>query len=284
MASVTQASCDIAEAQPDILERCLFVVARQRSGTTVLRRTLATHAAIRDLGEIMHERRKGGFYTELASTIAANPGFALHSRWFDILLDTVTRMGGPVPEPLLLVDIKYNMALSLGTSFRGPRMVSTFAQEMMRRQGRVLHLVRRNKLALIVSQAMARATQQWELRRGHEPRHELLTLDTHALGQRILEEEAMDSWFARQFARIEGTTTLVYEELFDQHGAFAAGTLDRITERFGLPPCADPMPRLTRQGRPLRECLSNHAALVERIAELVREGRISPDYLRYAES
>ena len=73
----------------DILDRCVFLIGRQRSGTTVLRRTLETHADIVDLGEVMHPGRQVGFYSILAEKLAQDPASGIHNKWFGLLEETL---------------------------------------------------------------------------------------------------------------------------------------------------------------------------------------------------
>gem|GEM_PF-3751495 len=264
--------------------RCLFVVGRQRTGTTVLRQALATHPRVRDLGEVMHDKRSNGFYAELAGELAKSATAGLHNRWFDILLATIDRLAPPGDDTIRLVDVKYNMALNFGSTFVGADMLNTFALNLRRHKGALIHVVRRNKLALLTSIAVVGRTGQWQMKHGDARRFERVELNPATLTARIAAEEAMDAYFAAQFARMAATVTVVYEDMFGPDGTFVRVPFDRVARRFGLDGAFDLSPRLTRQGLPLADTISNFDAIAARIENLVAAGSLPARYLDYLRS
>lgn len=268
----------------DTTRRCLFVVGRQRSGTTVLRRALASHTRVRDLGEVMHDKRKVGFYTVLADTLATNISDGLHARWCNLLITTAERLAPPPDDSVLLLDIKYNMALSFGSSFEGTEVVSTFAQFLRRNQANVIHIVRRNKLALITSAAVASATNQWERKPNDEERFEPVIIPPQSLLGRIREEEAMDAWFTAQFDKLRGLIRVVYEDMFDADGHFLPAPFEHVAQRMGIAPDFNLAPRLVKQGRPLSEAIANFGEVAGQIEGLIAAGAIAPVYREYLRS
>jgi LPS sulfotransferase NodH len=266
------------------LKHCLFVVGRQRSGTTVLREALATHARVEDLGEVMHDRRKSGFYAELATRLAENAPTGAHRNWFDVLIAAIGHDAPPHDEAIRLIDIKYNMALAFGSTFVGPEMVNTFALKLCRRQGSVIHIIRRNKLALITSLKVASKTKQWGLKAGEQPRFEKIELDPGALQSRIASEEAMDAYFAAQLARAGRKITVVYEELFQPDGRFVQDCFDQVAQQFGLDDTFDLAPRRMKQGLALADSIANFDAIATQVENLVARGALPPTYLGYLQS
>lgn len=277
------ADCAFADDE-DLLRRCLFVISRQRSGTTMLRKTLSSHPDIADLGEVMHDARPVGFYTVLAEAMAQDLRAAMHSGWFEVLTTTISRLA-PQPRPAaLLIDIKYQMALSLGSTFVGSRMVNTLAQRLRRHGAGAIHVIRRNKLAMITSQDRARRTRVWREESTDRPAPAPVTLDIPTLADRIAREEAMDAYFATELRRVNGTITLVYEEMIGPDGALANHCSDPVAARFGLPDVFDRMPPLIKQGLPLTQAIANFDAVAAYVHALVDAGRLSPVYRDYLES
>jgi len=265
----------------EILDRCVFVVGRQRTGTTVLRQALASHGQVHDLGEVMHANRQHGFYAELCARLTQSPSTGLHTQWFDILLATLHQMAPPGERRVLLVDMKYDAALDFGTRFIGPKMVSTFAWRVRYHQSCVIHIVRRNKLALLASVDLARKTGQWSIKRG-EPHHgQRIALDPHTLHTRIAAEEAVDAYFTAQFAGMTGKITVVYEDLFQPDGRLAPHCFGEVAQRFWIDPSFNLQPRLVKQGRPLTDTIANFDAVAAQIETLVGTGALSPIYREY---
>lgn len=264
-----------------ILNRCLFVIGRQRSGTTVLREALASHPRIHDLGELLHEQKPGGFYAELGARLAETASAGLHERWFDILVATIHRLAPPEDDKVLLVDIKYNGALNFGSLFVGPTMVNTLIHKLSRHSPTVIHVMRRNKLSLLTSVEMARKTGQWRLKHGQERQLAQIALDLRTLPARIAAEEALDAYFATQLAAIGARIPVVYEDMFMPDGTFAKGCFMQVAHRFAIDPAFDFTPRLARQSVPLSAALANFTPVCALIDSMVGAGSLSPEYRTY---
>lgn len=271
-----------ADDDADLMQRCLFVIGRQRSGTTMLRKTIASHPDIADLGEVMHIERSVGFYTVLAEAMAQDLHLATHSAWFNVLRSTITRLA-PQPRPaVLLVDMKYQMALSFGSTFVGNRMVNTLTQRLRREGAGTIHVIRRNKLAMIASQDSARRTMVWGGANPAPPAP--VTIDIPTLADRIDREEAMDAYFAAELRRVKGTITLVYEEMIGPDGALADACLDPVSARYGLADRFHRVPPLAKQGLPLAQAIANFDAVAAHVHAAVDAGRLAPVYRDYLRS
>ena len=265
----------------DILDRCLFVIGRQRSGTTVLRAALASHPRVHDLGELLHEQKPGGFYAELGARLAETASAGLHERWFDILVATIQRLAPPEDDKVLLVDIKYNGALNFGSVFVGPTMVNTLIHKLSLHRATVIHVLRRNKLSLLTSVEMARKTGQWRLQHGQERHIATIGLDLRKLPARIAAEEALDAYFTAQLAGIGARIPVVYEDMFMPDGSFAKGCFMQVAQRFAIEPAFDFGPRLAKQSAPLSTAIANFAEVSAQIDSLIKAGSLSPDYRTY---
>ncbi len=250
----------------------------------MLRQALATHPRLRDLGEVMHDKRSNGFYAQLAGELAKSATAGLHTRWFEILLATIDRLAPPGDDTIPLVDIKYNMALNFGSTFVGADMLNTFALNLRRHKSALIHVVRRNKLALLTSIAVVSRTGQWQMKHGEARRFEPVELNPATLAARIAAEEAVDAYFTAQFARMAATITVVHEEMLGPAGTFLRAPFDRVSHRFGLDAAFDLAPRLARQGLPLADTISNFGAIAARVESLVAAGDLPARYRGYLRS
>lgn len=270
----------------DIIKRCIFVIGRQRSGTTVFRRALASHPQVVDLGEVMHSKHKAGFYGLLADALANNPVKATHNHWFDLLTDTIRRAAaGTDPEAHLVVDMKYNMALTFGSTFVGGEPVNAFIARTAQRGGTVVQIIRRNKLALLASEHMAIKTGQWGINKADEERKDdKVRIILKTLGERLLNELGMDRHFEQQIALVTNRQTVVYEEMFDETGAFRPEPFDLLARQTGLSQAFDLTPRQIKLGRPLIEMLANYDDIANVVRNLVTGGALAPIFLEYLQS
>lgn len=268
----------------EITRRSLFIIGRQRSGTTVLRQALASHPRVRDLAEVMHAKRKDGFYAVLTQTLVENRADGLHHKWGDVLVEAIRRLSPPPGDEIVLVDIKYNMALSFGMAFDGAEPVNVFARFLRRQQASAIHIVRRNKLALLTSHEVARATNQWARKPGEEARFEQVTMMPQALRTNLRREEAMDAYFTAQMARVRGAIAVVYEEMFAPDGTFVAAPFEQVARQMGIEPTFDLRPSLARQARPLSETIRNFDEVVALVEGMIAAGELPPAYHAYLRS
>lgn len=264
-----------------VMRRCLFLIGRQRSGTTVLGRAIASHPRIRDLREVMHPGRPHGFYAVLRDTLNENLREGAQDRWFGVLLKAVEQMAAETPHKLLLVDVKYAMALSFGVGFSGDRLESVFLRRLIERGGKAIHHVRRNKLALLTSRLVAHRTAQWRLTNDSEPAFEPVRFAPGKLLEQIRAEEAADAFFAAGLAGLPGRIDTVYEALFQPGGSFEPAPFGQLAALLEVPDKFDLAPRQAKQGRPLEEAIANYAEVAAEVRRLVDAGELRPAYLDY---
>ena len=260
-----------------VIDRCVFVVGRQRSGTTVLRKTLATHADVVDLGEIMHPDRDVGFYPELAKKLAQDVHLGLHQNWMDVFIAALERLAEDHnPNKKLIVDVKYNMVLAFGTRFAQHKMSSVFLRSLAEMRAKIIHIVRRDKLSLLVSERVAIKTQQWQLKDDQERKDDKVFLAVPDLAPRIVSEESQDYFFEDELRYSQDSLRVVYEEFFDAEGNFKSDLLIALAQLMDLEPTFDLAPRLRKQGRSLEQTLENFEEVARAVRTLVDRADISP--------
>ena len=75
-----KSSSGLARLKEEQLSRIVFFMGGVRSGTTVFRRMMASHALIRDRGEIFNSNNPLGYFKFLREQVALNPDLIFPER------------------------------------------------------------------------------------------------------------------------------------------------------------------------------------------------------------
>ena len=264
----------------DLLQRCTFLIGRQRSGTTVLRKAIATHPQVRDLGEIMHPGNQNGFYNYLKNELNRDLSRGVHNQWFRILLKTLHKIVENDPSTYrYIVDIKYNMAQAFGLSFRGGAPKNFLIGELSSRNARAIQLIRKNKLQLLTSERVAMKTNQWEVSRtSSEKKAAEVFISPVTLGLLLQQEAEQDRYFFEQTQEMEKKITIFYEDIFSEDGTFNPKIIDNIADIMGISSEFDLEPRILKQRRRMSETITNFEQVKRAVNTLVKEGQIPAFY------
>src|ERR1700683_208938 len=127
----------------EAISNAVVVVGGVRSGTTVFRQFLATHARLADCGEIFNSGSPGGFYPFLADLCCADKNAILPEnldRAFEQYLEALcARVGGKRP----IIDIKYEHLPLLHRPWDMPFGMPPLLEFLRKHRLSVIHL-RRN--------------------------------------------------------------------------------------------------------------------------------------------
>jgi LPS sulfotransferase NodH len=255
------------------MEEALLIIGRERSGTTVVRATLATSPAYVNLHEAFSDPAVEAGTSAFAQYLKANDLFA---KWAgarhrpQILLDwleDVRKTTGQTP----LVDVKQqylNICDSYWSHNRRPQLIRFCYQ----RKWPVIHVIRRNKLAVLVSLIQAEATGVWNARHPNAVekvrRSGPVTVPTKFLRERIRQLTGDDNAVATYLKQHSRLATLEYETVLARGGAELVEGVRAACEKIGAPlPAADEPPTL-RSGDPdLRARITNY----DEVAKLLKD-------------
>lgn len=238
----------------------------------MLRRTLDTHPDVTDLGEIMHPGHKRGFYQNLTKKLSHNISDGIHTKWMDVLLDTIADLARDRPNTQrYIIDMKYNMALSFGMQMHNGALANQFTSALQEKNCKVVHLIRENKLNLIVSENLAIMTNQWGLSSQQEQKTGMVRISPTTLHGKIRGEVALDQFFREQIQGIPDTCEVIYEKLFLETGDIDPAPLGQIAHLLNIEPTFNLKPRQLKQARDLSESIRNFKQVKQAINTLVRE-------------
>lgn len=237
----------------------VFIIAQQRSGTNLLRRSLATTGRFCDSDEIFDP--KNDSYWPYFASQAANDVFGslpttanrtgLFERFLDSHLDN--------KKPFTLIDVKYNSTHLLDGMWQSPVDEPSFIQWLVEKKYPVIHLLRANCLENYVSLMAGHHTGRWVVGKTSEkPRPIQLRLDPEETIFQIRRREREIERFRRLLARTNHME-LEYESLIDRHsGDFAYPVAQQIFHFLGSDPNATIQVPTRKTGRPIRKTIENY--------------------------
>jgi len=245
----------------------IAVFGRQRSGTTVFRKLLASSMLIYDAGEVFHSQYKNNklnFFNFVETALSADrmslPEIFTHKAIVKFLQYVAAMQGKAQP----MIDVKYNSNFDLFLTERlsGRAPTPPLLQALRMMQARIFHIVRRNKLRLLVSERIAIATNQWGVMDPDRRRQASIELNPRVIHE-LIEEECLLSARVERLIHDSGDgLTVFYEDMFDASGRFAPALLAEVQDMLGPDTGLNAAPGLIRQNpEPLTELIRNHPAV-----------------------
>lgn len=236
----------------------LFVIADQRSGTNLLRRSLASTGQLCDLNEIFHPQ--GGIYwlfreQQFRPAMESAPPTADHQiEWFESFLGNCL----PPEFPFSILDVKYNSSHVLNEFSRSPIDTPLFVKWLIQKQYPVIHLVRKNSLESYVSLLVGLHTNNWVVDVATpQPAPIRLKLDVAETIFQVAKRQRQIKQF-RQLLQPANCLEVSYESLIDPTGEFSRFCLNQICQFVGLSKSLDVQVTTQKTGRPLRDVVENY--------------------------
>lgn len=146
----------------EISTRPVFVIATQRSGTNLLRKSLAQTNLFCDLNEVF-DPYHNGYWEYRTQRISENPTLSNPTEenqvelWHGFLQQKLL----PIDERFTLIDVKYNSAHHLDTVWRDHGQMPFFLRWLATNRFPVIHIVRENVLDTYVSNLLACKLKVW---------------------------------------------------------------------------------------------------------------------------
>jgi hypothetical protein len=254
-----------------INESLIFLIGRQRSGTTPLRKELERQYDVIDVGEIFFSApgsEDPNYFRFLRERLSsrAQDDYVVHEEpiFEEFLLTLALEARGQK----IIADIKYASLGAVRTlNFYLERTAVT---EIARRYGiPIIHITRSNKLDVIISEALAEKTGVWRIESADE--RDLvtkITLDPCRIFDQIQHEVALSTDAMKKIGLNNNVTNVFYERMFphpdrvDQFGLELISRNVRLHARGGdsLRTIAVP---LKQNVRPKSEVVENWHELVD---------------------
>lgn len=261
----------------------IFLIGRQRSGTTVFRNMLSRHGAL-DCDEIFHGDPNPDFplrfYEFVSERLERDPKLIhplRHRGQFYAYIDELRKIAN---GRKLALDVKY-FALNLIPQEEDITSDSPFILKYMHeKRANVVHIVRRNKLRIFVSEQMACTTGKWSVKdpsslSGRKPK---ITLDLDLLDRFISRQIILDNIVGDMLDRDQDVTRLFYDEMFDDSGNFSAATRGVAAKLMNLDAVDATPGNLKMNPEPLADLVENYDDLEQRLSGTPHDWMLADPY------
>jgi LPS sulfotransferase NodH len=246
------------------VSKVIYIIGRQRSGTTVLRELFVKYGAL-NADEVFHGdlSRPHRFYAYVAEKVAQDPRFVIPTSHAQLFRSFVEDLKAKAKEAPVVIDMKYfalNLIPTEGDLARKSPFIIRYLEE---KRPPVFHVIRRNKLRVFVSELIAKNTGKWSARNQNDLPKEKnrVTLDPvkTVLALRALESD--DRVAREMLANVPGKRELIYENMFLPNGHFAPHVINACEKVLGVS-SVDPLPFNIRMNpEPLHGLIENFEAI-----------------------
>ncbi len=235
----------------------VFIIAQQRSGTNLLRRSLATSGRFRDSDEVFDPRRDG-FWPFYLEQVKKHPELARPNAGNQIeLLESFLEFHLDNDFPFTLLDVKYNSTHLQDDMWHSPVARSMFINWLIKKQYSVIHLVRDNCLENYVSFLVGTHTQNWVVgSTAQPPKPVRLELDVHHAVFQVKRRQQQIRRF-QNYLRNANSLELKYESLMDSSGHFSITASKQICEFLRIKEALSIAVPTKKTGRPVRDVVVN---------------------------
>jgi hypothetical protein len=224
-----------------------------RSGTTVFRTMLASHPEIADLGEVLNEGNRAGFFHHLAGLASKDVNWVFPSKTVAAFEDYVETAGARTASwkpaaVLALLDIKYTQFHLIRDPWQDPRDLTALLSLVKKNRWRVFDVYRKNVLGMMISNHLAMSSGVYHVQRGDVKRVDLgtITLEVDSL---LADIKAAVELYKRIYEFFQGYDYYMrvrYEDMFDASGMFNPDLLSQLASFLRVPNAFDPIPNLTK--------------------------------------
>lgn len=252
----------------------IFIIGRQRSGTTVFRDLLARHGAV-NCDEIFHGDldRPHRFFNYVLEKVRENPKLVHPQHLAQLFREYIARERAEAAGRKLAMDVKY-FGLNLIPQHEDVDNRTPFVVNFMRNnKAHVVHIIRRNKLRVYVSEEMSRATGRWSAEKAEHVLAEKpkLTVDIPQAIQFIERLVQQDERVKIMLDHIPMVERLYYDEMFDKAGLFTPA-VQQVAARFMDMDRVDPKPgnlKMNPEGLP--DLVGNYDELAQALNDTPHE-------------
>lgn len=247
----------------------IFITGHKRCGTTVFRLLMKSHGAY-DADEIFSGdlTRKDRFYEYLYERVQQDkrlifPGY--HQAVFDDYIAFLLQLGGGAP---IAIDVKYHNYDFLTSPYRLINGGSFIVDYMKSREAPVVHIERKNKLRIYVSELIAIKTGVWgtgNIERIPSGRLGII-VDIQEMKQKLNNMTYTAAMASKKLSQLERVYNIIYEEMFDSEGNFSSCIVQLVKEILGVS-LINPKPSHIKINREsLQEIIANYEDVVKALA------------------
>ncbi len=247
----------------------IFITGRQRSGTTVFRLLLENHGAY-NADEIFHGvlSRKDRFYEYLYQRVLEDKNLifpAHHQRIFNDYIGFLRLQSAGRP---IAMDVKYNNYNLLTPPHKLMKSESFIIDYMQASKAPVIHIERKNKLRIYISQLIAQKTGIWGIgKKENIPSGRLgITVDLKNMQQELKNITHATEIARKKLSKLEHVYEISYETMFDSEGNFSTDIMQIVRDVLAIQQVNPKPAHVKINSEPLTEIIANYAAVARVLA------------------
>lgn len=215
----------------------IFFCAQQRSGTTVLQRTLEDSGILKNYGEVFHHARADECaYFEYRMKLLKNqaalslPTGHHQKRLFNRYLKFLASKAGS--RSLFLVDVKYNSWHHFNTVWHLPTSPPNLLKLIRLKGLPVLHIKRNNVFNRFLSGRLALETKTYHYANDVDVNEQSLTINTEECKLEMMKSLELQKLYSGYLSDYKNAREICYEEMFDK-GVFSSKTNEVLSWLIG---------------------------------------------------
>ena len=238
----------------------IFIIGRQRSGTTVFRDLLKRHGA-RDCDEIFHGdlTHEDRFYRYVLKRVETHPHLVHPEHHAMLFREFIEELRQKSDHRKLAMDVKY-FGLNLIPAREDVDGRSPFVLNFIRHsKAHAVHIIRPNKVRIYISEEMAKATGRWSAGRvehlvSEKPKLNVKVSEALAFIDRLL---LQDERVTAMLDPLPNAKRLIYSEMFKPNGHFSEDVVKAATNILDMDD-VDPKPgNLKMNPEPVSDLIEN---------------------------
>jgi LPS sulfotransferase NodH len=205
----------------------LIICANQRSGTTVLQKTLCKNNDFKNFGEVCHHLRtndKVSFFNFRQKLILDNIDYSIPSNDIQSSICELyfKFLRSKTKAKFFIVDFKYNSWHHLNTIWNSPSQEPFLMKYILSKGFPIIHIIRRNKFAQFVSIKYATKLNKFHFYNEYNSNKENVKIDIdYKECINFIERSINDSiLFQRWLNDYNRVLTFYYEEMFNDIGEY----------------------------------------------------------------
>lgn len=239
----------------------IFIIGRQRSGTTVFRDLLVRHGAM-DCDEVFHGvlNHELRFFEYVKKQVLNKPELIHPQKYGGMFYSYINWLREKSNGRKLAIDMKY-YALNLIPTIEDVNNERPFIIDFMKQNNAsVVHIIRQNKLRVIVSEILAETTGRWSSERPEQlvtdkPR---VSIDTKTIINLVNNLKTFDEKvYSLLVQTLDNFFSIKYREMFDEDNFFTPLILETASKILDITDI-DPKPgNLKMNPEPLYKLIEN---------------------------